>query len=90
MYTVKKGDTLANIAKAHGMSLNQLLNLNGISKEAANLIRIGQKIKTDVSTKVGSTVNRTKEQIKNLQQQLVNAGFNLGNFGDNKNGVDGN
>lgn len=44
-YKVKKGDTLSGIAKAHNMSLGELLKLNGISKDKANNISIGQEIK---------------------------------------------
>lgn len=44
-YKVKKGDTLSGIAKAHNMSLDELLKLNGISKDKANHISIGQEIK---------------------------------------------
>ncbi|MFF2092902.1 5'-nucleotidase C-terminal domain-containing protein [Paenibacillus sp. NPDC058174] len=42
-YTVKKGDTLWSIAKAHGTTWQQLLDLNGIANP--NLIYPGQKIK---------------------------------------------
>lgn len=44
-YKVQKGDTLSGIAKAHNMSLDSLLKLNGISKDNANYIRVGQEIK---------------------------------------------
>jgi LysM repeat protein len=44
-YKVKKGDTLSKIAKENNMSLDELLKLNGISKDKANDIRIGQEIK---------------------------------------------
>ena len=44
-YKVKKGDTLSKIAKTHNMSLDELLKLNGISKDKANHIDVGQDIK---------------------------------------------
>lgn len=44
-YKVKKGDTLSGIAKAYNISLDKLLKLNGISKENAGKINIGQEIK---------------------------------------------
>lgn len=44
-YKVKKGDTLSKIAKENNISLNELLELNGISKDKANDISIGQEIK---------------------------------------------
>lgn len=49
-YKVKKGDTLSGIAKAHGMSLDELLKLNGISRDKANHISVGQNIKISKST----------------------------------------
>lgn len=42
VYTVKKGDTLGEIAKNHGATVAQLVKLNGISDP--NKISIGQKI----------------------------------------------
>lgn len=42
-YTVRRGDTLSKIAKRHGMSLNELCQLNGISQHKP--IREGQKLK---------------------------------------------
>lgn len=44
-YKVKKGDTLSGIAKAHNISLDELLTLNGISKDKANSINVGQELK---------------------------------------------
>lgn len=46
-YKVKKGDTLSKIAKEHNMSLDELLKLNGISRDKANHILIGQNIKVN-------------------------------------------
>ncbi|MCB9694116.1 MAG: LysM peptidoglycan-binding domain-containing protein [Alphaproteobacteria bacterium] len=43
VYTVKAGDALARIAKAHGVTVQELQSLNGISNP--NRIRVGQKIK---------------------------------------------
>lgn len=42
-YTVKKGDTLAKIAKAYGMSATSLRKLNGLS--AKSTLKAGQKLK---------------------------------------------
>ena len=41
-YTVKAGDTLSGIAKAHGTTVDALVTLNNISNP--NLINIGQKL----------------------------------------------
>src|SRR5699024_10138642 len=43
VYTVKRGDTLSEIAQRYGTTTRVLQNLNGIKN--ANLIRPGQKIK---------------------------------------------
>jgi len=45
-YVVKKGDSLWAISKAHNVSLNELLSLNGLSKTAP--LKIGQEIKIPV------------------------------------------
>ncbi len=42
-YTVKKGDTLNKIARAHGMSATSLRKLNGL--EASDAIKIGQELR---------------------------------------------
>lgn len=54
-YKVKKGDTLSGIAKAHNMSLDELLKLNGISKDKANHISVGQNIKVSKTSSSTST-----------------------------------
>lgn len=41
-YTVQRGDTLSEIAQAHGLSTAQLMELNGLTR--ANLVRIGQQL----------------------------------------------
>ena len=48
--TVREGDTLSEIADRQGMSLNQLIALNGLSK--ADHVEVGQTLK--VTGKVGS------------------------------------
>ncbi len=47
-YTVVSGDTLSSIARRHKMSLEQIITLNQFSKEQANRLRLGQKIKVQV------------------------------------------
>jgi LysM repeat protein len=42
-YTVVKGDTLYGISRKHGMTVDQLLNINNISKSSP--IKPGQKLK---------------------------------------------
>jgi nucleoid-associated protein YgaU len=41
-HVVQSGETLSEIAKAYGVSMNSVLNANGI--KSANLIRVGQKL----------------------------------------------
>jgi membrane-bound lytic murein transglycosylase D len=43
-YTIRKGDTLSAVAKAHGVSVEDLCRWNGLSREAK--IRPGQALKT--------------------------------------------
>ena len=43
IYTVKKGDTLSEIAQKYGTTWQRLARLNGIARP--NLIRVGQKIR---------------------------------------------
>src|SRR5690606_14242778 len=43
-YTVKKGDSLSKIAKAHGITLNQIIKLNPQIKNP-DLIHPGQKVR---------------------------------------------
>ena len=42
-YTIKKGDNLYGIARKHGMSLNELLKLNGLTTKSK--IFAGKKLK---------------------------------------------
>lgn len=44
-YKVQKGDNLTKIAKQHGLSLKELMELNNISKDQANDIKVGQTLK---------------------------------------------
>ncbi|HEX3476137.1 MAG TPA: LysM peptidoglycan-binding domain-containing protein [Kofleriaceae bacterium] len=45
-YTVKPGDNLTNIAKAHDESLNRLLGMNSQFQANPNLIYPGQRVLT--------------------------------------------
>lgn len=55
-YTVRPGDSLSQIARAHNMSLQQLQKLNNISNP--NLIHTGQVLR--VSGKAGSAVREKR------------------------------
>lgn len=43
-YTVQAGDTLNAIAHRHGMTPTALMNANGMNREQANKLRIGQRL----------------------------------------------
>lgn len=45
VYTVKSGDTMARIAKKHGISLPKLLQYNNMTMKEAGRIRVGQEIR---------------------------------------------
>lgn len=57
-YTVRRGDTLSNIAKMFNMSLNQLTELNNISNK--NIIFIGQSlvVSGNNTTSTNSSINQ--------------------------------
>ncbi len=43
-YTVKRGDTIAKIANAHGITVQELLSANKLTASKANSIRVGQRL----------------------------------------------
>lgn len=59
-YKVGSGDTLSKIAKQHGLSVQELVDMNGIKD--ANKIQIGQvlKLKPEESSKLTTPTNKTK------------------------------
>ena len=59
VYTIKKGDTLGKIAKANGLTLDQLKELNPNIKDV-NKVYVGQKI--NLSDKQTNSQQNTKEQ----------------------------
>ena len=53
-HKVQKGENLTKIAKKYGLSLEELMKLNNISKDQANDIKVGQTLKiskTSTTTK---------------------------------------
>jgi LysM repeat protein len=55
-YSVKRGDTLTGIAKAHGTTWQTLARINGLSNP--NLINVGQQIKLPSGSSTSHTVQR--------------------------------
>ena len=59
MYTVRRGDTLIEIARKNGCSVDELTRLNGIKNK--NLIYIGQRLKlTNTNTYTNTNTNTSK------------------------------
>lgn len=67
-YKVKSGDTLSGIASRNGLSLQQLLNANGM--ESTDIIRAGQTLKLD-----GSGSSSTSTASSGNDEQLVGDTF---------------
>lgn len=67
-YTVKSGDTLSGIASRNGVSLNQLLNANGL--KSTDIIRTGQTLKLS-----GSGSSSTSTASSSNDEQLVGDTF---------------
>ncbi len=64
-YTVKRGDSLGKIAKANGVTVQQLMEANGLSAKEARTIRPGQKLtipgKTDKTRNAKSGRKRSRQ-----------------------------
>ena len=75
--TIKKGDTLSEIAKSKGLTLRALLGANPQIKNA-NKIRIGQKINLPEAKKVGdakiagSKSNNPYARMSRTQMNMMN------------------
>ena len=75
--TVKKGDSLEKIAKAHNTTVDELIKLNQLSN---SFLRIGQVLKIPV----GKTVMvATPKIIKPLQSEIASSEFYTVKVGDN-------
>ena len=91
VYTVKSGDTLSDIAYQYGVSLNTVLQANGLN--VSSIIRPGQKISIpsadgsmytvqygdslwNIAVQYGSTVGAIK-QANNLDSNIIHPGEKL-------------
>lgn len=91
-YTVKSGDTLSEIAAAHGTTVDELVKINGISNP--DLIYAGQEIKlSDDTGSTGSSGSNTGSGIKtnpytesdtvtDAKENATNAANAVTNYGD--------
>lgn len=68
-YVIQKGDTLYGIARKFNMKINDLLEINGLTKES--VIKVGQKLKvtttstaTSTEKSAASTTTTTKTETK--------------------------
>ena len=80
-YTVKSGDTLSKIARAHGMNYRTLMNINNIS---SHLIYPGQKlsISGSSSSSSASTSTSTTQNVSAPAPTSVSYGTNHYYWGD--------
>lgn len=88
-YTVKKGDTISDIAKKFGVEVRSILALNGIDYENGNKLKIGQVLKIPPTKKISGVKNLTdvaksmgvsEEFIKGLKRIEDNGDFKENQF----------
>jgi len=65
LYVVQRGDTLSDIARAHGMQVTALRELNGIPR-GSSLIRSGQQLRVDSDGSGGTHVVRKGETLSGI------------------------
>lgn len=63
-YTVKSGDTLSKIAKAHGVTVDEIVKSNPIIKDP-NVIRVGWIL--NIPDKVVDVAGLLKECVKDVE-----------------------
>jgi len=78
VYVVKKGDSLYTIARRHGMSVNQLQQLNGLS---SNRLQIGQRLalagRTDGELPDRTATPEQPRKFAAVEQHVVKKGDTL-------------
>ncbi len=83
-YTIKKGDTLWEIAKEYGVSTKELMRANKISSSSAKRLKVGQKLSIPVRYNIpkglafswplkGNIANFFGENVENV----TNTGINI-------------
>jgi LysM repeat protein len=73
-YTVQRGNTLSQIAQRHGMSVNELMRLNGLSNP--NHIQVGQKLRVSARAQPLPSTGSSQPSVANTIY-VVKAGDNL-------------
>ena len=72
VYTVKVGDTLYNIAKKYGVTVDEIINLNDLS---SNLLSIGEQLKIpirnnmDVDNQYGTYIVQSGDTLYNIAKK---------------------
>ncbi len=67
-YVVKNGDTLGEIAKASGITVRQLKEMNGLSKDT---IRVGQKLVVPAKAKVKAATSSDTKKTADVKNEKV-------------------
>ncbi len=68
-YVIQKGDTLYGIARKFDMKINDLLDLNGLTKES--VIKVGQKLKVKSSVAVTTTTTSSDKTTSTSTETTV-------------------
>lgn len=87
-------EQLNRLSKQHDAILDNLkstldVTLNNISAMFQQMLAETENAVAQINSLLASIDVSSKSGIAQMQQALVNEGYNLGNYGSNKNGVDG-
>ena len=75
-YTVKSGDTLADIAKQYGTTYTAIMNLNGLK---STFIRVGQKLKISGTVSTSSNIAATNgSTVVSIAKQYIGVPYVFG------------
>jgi LysM repeat protein len=71
-YTVKSGDTLGSIAKAHGVSLKALVAANNLTADQINHIKVKQVLKLPAKAEAAAPAPAAPEPVPAAPAPIVN------------------
>lgn len=81
VYKVKKGDTLLAIAANNSMSLNQLLELNGLNRnyllKIGDNIKIYNKVNLNLNNNQNQPLNEVKREYRKIEDYKIKKGDTL-------------